>query len=126
LKWQWCTSKGEPSDVETNFQMDLVGNILQISGALKTKACQKCKTGFKPTTKIEDVKQDVKIYKCSDCEFESNMADDALTHSIQEKKHTLKIKKKSRVVGVKRLLIGSAIVERTKNDIKIRCKKCHR
>jgi NAD-dependent SIR2 family protein deacetylase len=105
--------------------MDLVGNILQISGALKTKACQKCKKPFEPKTKSVQVKQDAKIYKCTDCEFESNMADDALTHSIEKKDHNLKIKKKSRVVGYKTLLIGSAIIEKTKNDIKIRCKKCH-
>jgi DNA-directed RNA polymerase subunit RPC12/RpoP len=105
--------------------MDHVGNILQISGALMTKACQNCKQEFIPKVTVDELRQKYKQFKCKDCEFKSPIAQDALMHTIENDEHKLKAIRGSNVIGYKRTIEGIAVIEKLKDDYSILCKKCN-
>lgn len=124
-KWTWCDYSGNESDHETNFQKDEVGNILQRSGALMTKACQNCKKDFNVKKVEDELKQPVKNYKCTDCDFSSTIAQHAMEHKLENEEHKMKITTKRRVVGKKVSLEGTANIRYTKDDILILCDTCN-
>lgn len=106
------------------MQKDEVGNLVQQSGAVKSKACQICKTEFdyKPTKK-EKI-QDVPIYKCEKCDFKNASGDFALEHKITSNHNIKKIKEK-RLVGYDIIIEGkTAEIIKTEYDVKILCSDC--
>lgn len=118
MKWKFI--EGEP-----NLQIDTVGNIIQMSGGVIPKACQKCKTKFNYTVTKVPRTQQVPIYACLDCSFKNSGGSAAFDHKI-ETDHKIKKISKSRVVSVDKKILGStAHITKTKNDIKILCGKCH-
>jgi hypothetical protein len=125
LNWRFCDKDGEFTDHDVGFQVDTAGNIVDKKGQLKIKACQECETAFEPSIKKIEMKQEVKIFKCKNCKFESPSADQALTHNIENQKHKLIISKKDRVVGFKKQLEGTAIINQSEDDYSIKCKECN-
>lgn len=109
-----------------DYQMDEKGNILQKSGAVIPKACQNCGDVFRTDSVEDEIRQEINSYKCKDCEFKSISADEALKHTINEKKHELEIVEDSKVVGVRTTLEGVIpIVSKTKDDVFVLCRGCH-
>lgn len=107
------------------YQEDEVGNIVQPSGAVQPKACQKCKRLFKSEIKGFDIEQDVPLYTCKDCDFENAAGDATLMHKLDKPSHTLKIIKRKRVIGIEKKIIGLiAKITKTKNDVIILCDNC--
>ena len=125
LKWHWCTNEGKKSDHDVGFQADEVGNILQRSGAIKTKACQTCKKSFKPKGSQTEIKQAMDVYTCDRCEFISGIPQDGLVHTIKFKDHVLRIKEDTKIVGYRNILLHTAIIEFKNEDCIILCEKCN-
>jgi len=106
-EWNWCDRKGQPSKHDVGFQMDEVGNILQRTGAVKTKACQKCKKEFNPLTESVPITQKVPFYKCEDCNFENAGGEAALDHKLTNSQHHIKKTSKDRIVTYKNIIKGN-------------------
>ena len=124
-KWHWCDRKGESSKDDVGFQMDEVGNILQRTGAIKTKACQKCKTKFKSKQVTQEIIKDVPIYQCSTCKQSNPSGEWAFNHTLEYKDHILKRTTQQKVIGVNVTLEGNiAQIYQSKNDVSILCEKC--
>lgn len=124
MEWKFCNNKGEISQIPTSFQIDTVGNILQKSGAIKPKACQKCEIIFKTETKQIPKKQKVSLYKCTECDFENANGDAAFDHTILSE-HKLTKKTEERIIGFENILEGEkSHVVKTDEDCIITCQKC--
>ena len=126
MKWQYCNSKGVISSRPEGFQIDTVGNIVQESGGVNPKACQKCKVEFKSKPIQKPIKQDISIYKCRNCDFESSNPNDVLDHKLEKENHKIKKKKKERIVGYNTILEGTlSQITKTDDDIEILCSGCY-
>lgn len=125
MEWKYCDCYGNLVENNMGYQVDEVKNILQQSGAVQTKACQNCGNEFLTKVIIDEVRQEIRGYTCDDCDFHSNLGDEALSHTIENKDHVLNIKEESRIVGYKNTLDGSAIVTFTKHDCIILCNNCN-
>ena len=129
MKWQYCDLQGKPSKNPTDYQLDNVGNILQVTGAVIPKACQKCKKPFDAQVKLKNVTQPVRYFTCQ-CNFQTGDANEALIHKMENETHKLKIDHKDRIVKTERTLVGrkSHVKEVKKldevTDIKILCDDC--
>ena len=111
--------------VETDEQIDTVGNIYQKGGGVIPKACQKCEKEFDAILKQEPIKQEVPFYKCKDCDFKDPSANKALDHKLLEENHKLKKTKEERIVGFKTQLVGrKANIIISENDVLILCNDC--
>jgi len=106
-------------------QEDEVGNIYQIHGAVKTKACQNCKKKFENEQKKYPLIQKIPLYKCADCSFEAPSAQGALDHKLDNDDHKLEKVKKERIVAYNVKLVGNfANIIKTENDVIILCDAC--
>ena len=112
-------------DNGVTVKVDSVGNILQESGAVKSIACQKCKTKFDYSSKPVNIEQNVPFYKCSDCDFGNPGGDLALDHKINNPTHNVTKTHKTRIVGVERKIFGKvAQIQKLDNDVSILCEDC--
>jgi len=129
MEWEIITKeirndKGLIVVVETDEQIDEVGNIYQRSGGVIPKACQKCKTEFKSTIKIVPQTQKVPIYFCEECDFSNAGTSIALDHKI-DTNHKLKKSFKDRIVSYSNIIEGSfPKITQLKDDCLILCQKC--
>lgn len=106
-------------------QVDKVGNVVQINGGVKAKACQKCKKKFDYKVTNVEKKQEVPIYSCEECDFKNASGDSAFEHKITSD-HKIKREKIERVVGIERKILGEiAHITRLKEDVIITCGKCN-
>ena len=118
MKWEFVENK-------PNLQIDTVGNIVQVSGGVKTKACQKCKTLFDCKPSNVPKTQQVPSYICEQCNFKNNGAPAALDHKI-ETDHTIKKIMKERIVSYDKKIVGNvAYITKVKNDVIIICGECN-
>jgi len=130
MEWEIITKeirddKGQVVIVETDEQIDIVGNIYQKSGAVIPKACQKCEKEFDAIIKHDPVKQDVPIYKCEDCDFKDVSPIKALDHKLEKDDHKIKKDKEERIVDITSQLVGrKANITILENDILIICDDC--
>ena len=116
----WTKMKDHPS-----MREDEKGNILQRTGAVVPKACQKC--GRKLIALIEKIErtQSYPTYKCEDCKFKNNSADYAWDHEKANSSHTIKKIKELRIIGYQTYLSGAlARVEGEGEDTTILCDNC--
>lgn len=112
--------------VSKGFQKDEKGNILQAGGGIIPKACQNCGNEFIENQQQDELRQEINLFVCDTCKFETLVSEEALKHTIKEIDHKLKIKEDTRIVGYKTTLTGNiAIVTKTKNDVIILCRDCH-
>lgn len=110
--------------ISPNRQIDEVGNIVQIHGAVQPKACQKCEKKFDEKPTVVDKKQYVPIYKCTECKFYNAGGDAAFDHKITSD-HKITKTVKEMVVGKDKKILGSvARIIKTKNDVIILCGGC--
>ncbi len=124
--WKYCDRTGKITEKDLNgYQIDEVGNILQSTGALKTKACQNCQQEFLIKTVRDEIRQDIDNFKCKKCEFESATPQGGLKHILDKTTHKLEIEPKSRVVGYRNTLEDNPIITKLKDDYIILCKKCN-
>jgi len=119
MKW-----KKEISYNGAEYQIDTVGNIYQLHGGVKPKACQKCKKEFKSERKEIPIKQKIRHYNCTKCKFNTSSYFLAEDHTI-ETKHKIKEKIKERISGYNIILEGRIPnIIKTKNDVLILCGDC--
>ena len=123
--WKFCSYDGHLSPEDIGYQKDEAGNILQRSGAIRTKSCQNCGRRFNVKRDVEELKQNIDVYTCDRCNFVSAVPQDALIHTIKFKDHNLKTKEDSRVVGHRNVLSGTAFIEFKNKDCIIWCEDCH-
>lgn len=126
MNWKFVDKRGKMSKVNTQYQMDEVGNVLQIGGAVKPKACQKCKKKFNAKTK--DIPQTAKVpwFKCSQEDFEAPTMESVYFH-IQDNGNTHEIVKthKEKIVGVESQSVGRlAIITQFDTECIILCSDC--
>ena len=130
MDWEIITkeikgNKGQIVVIETNEQIDEVGNIYQRSGGVIPKACQKCKKEFDAILKDEPVKQEVPFYKCKNCDFENSSPIKALDHKLLKENHKIKKTKKERIIDIKTCLVGrKANIRILEDDVLILCDDC--
>jgi len=128
MDWSWCNIRGEVSDIPTNFQKDIVGNIVQKRGGVKPKACQICKKEFKKEIEIKPVVEKVPMYECS-CTWKNASGEAAFDHYLTNKDHKLTKTTKERVVRKEKTIKGDTpvikILDKEENlDYKILCNNC--
>lgn len=124
MNWQFVDSYGNISKEPTKFQIDSVGNIIQLSGAVKAIACQDCKKKFDYTQIKKEKIQKVPIYECENCDFKNASGDAAFDHKITSD-HKIKKTFADRIVGFVNKIKGPiAIINKTDNDVNILCDKC--
>lgn len=131
MKWDFVTNNKEKVGKDekgnliiTNKQMDKVGNILQQSGAVQPFACQKCKVKFESKVEEKPLEQQVPIYDCQECKFESGSGDEAFDHKL-ENDHKIKKVSKKRIIGYEKKILGEiSHITRIKDDVFILCSKC--
>ena len=130
MEWEIITKeikddKGLIVIIDTDEQIDKVGNIYQKSGAIIPKACQNCKQKFKSEIKEFPITQKVPFYKCNDCDFENASGDATLEHKITNMNHNIKKITKDRIVGVDKKIIGIIPrITKTDDDVIILCDDC--
>lgn len=125
MEWKWCDKRGKDCDHDIGFQKDTVGNMVMKNNQVSYKACQSCGHEFLSNTNIDEIKQDVDIYKCKKCDFESSVAQEAMKHIFKEKKHSIEIETDSRIVGYKKTANDVPFIEFVNNECNILCVKCH-
>ena len=119
------TGETEEILVSKDFQVDEVGNIYQLGGGIIEKACQKCETPFSYKEVTRELKQQIPIYKCKECKFESSSGDDAFMHN-QDKNHKIERKTEEKIVGYEKILEGViSRITKTEDDVIILCDECN-
>jgi hypothetical protein len=125
MEWRWCDKYGKDYHEDIGFQKDDVGNIVMKNGQVSYKACQDCGHEFLSNVSTDEIKQDIDTYKCSKCDFESNVAQEAIKHTFKEKKHQIEIETNSRIVGFSKTVTDVPQIEFKDKDCIILCNKCH-
>ncbi len=116
---KWTTLKNHPS-----MKVDEAGNILQRTGAIVPKACQKCGRKFIAMVKTEPRTQNVPSYKCEDCKWTNSSAEFAWDHEKAQSHKITKIKRE-RISGYITYLSGAlARIDNTGVKPKILCDNC--
>jgi len=109
-----------------NKQIDLVGNIYQIHGAVQPIACQKCKKLFDNKVTQKPLKQTIMSYKCDDCEFENKSGDIAFVHLQANDQHRIAQLSDDKVVSIEKQHTGRiARIKKIENDVIILCDDCN-
>lgn len=129
MEWKIITKKvknnGQTIIVETDEQVDEVGNIYQKQGGVIPKACQKCKKEFKSSIEDFPITQKVPFYSCSECKFENASGDAALDHKLENVKHNIKKITKNRVISIEKRIVGIiSYITQTDNNCIILCQRC--
>lgn len=119
MKWKF-------SKKTKNEQIDEVGNILQKGGAIKPKACQKCKKEFDAKIEETSIVQNIPGFECILCDIKYSNGNEALGHMLEKgNDHTFKKIKLKRKVGSKKILVGrQSNITFVKNDVIILCGEC--
>lgn len=128
MNWKWCNIRGKVDKdnpkVQTNYQLDTVGNIYQKTGAVKAVACQKCKIKFSSEKKVVPITHARSLYSCVSCKFKNTSAEAALDHKL-ETDHKIKKDSKQVVTNVENQIVGiRPNIIKTKTDVKILCNDC--
>jgi len=124
MEWKFIDKYGKNSTIPTSRQIDTVGNVMQINGAVQPYACQKCNKVFSGKVEAEPIEQNMPLYKCNDCDFESNTGDKAFDHML-ESEHKLNKTTTKRIVGVNITLKGDlSHIIKENDDVLILCEDC--
>ena len=102
--WKLITENDNGLEVQTENQIDEVGNIYQRAGGVIPKACQKCKTEFNAKIKSTPLTQTVGMYTCS-CKFKTGDPTEAFDHQLATD-HVLKKDVKHKTVSYINILEG--------------------
>jgi predicted RNA-binding Zn-ribbon protein involved in translation (DUF1610 family) len=127
-KFQTKDDRGQPKEITISkgYQKDTKGNRLQQGGGIIPKACQNCGDEFNAVIQQDELKQEINMYACENCEFKDARPDQGVLHSTQNPTHKLKVVVEERVVGYKNTLQGSlAVITKTEDDMIILCRNCH-
>lgn len=109
--------------------IDEVGNIIQDSGAVVPKACQKCKKEFTSSVEESPKKENVPFYQCKECNFNNAGNDQALEHMMTSG-HKINKTVRERIVGFDRKVKSESLahvttkVENGKTITSILCGGC--
>ena len=110
--------------INFNKQIDEVGNIVQHTGGVQTKACQKCRREFESKIIKVEIKQRVSYYDCTECNFSSANSNGGLDHMI-ETTHKLTKTSKNKVMGYDNIIQGViSHITKTDDDMIILCGDC--
>ena len=124
MKWEWIDSNNKISNVPTNKQIDTLGNILQINGAVQPVACQKCTNKFDSIYEKIPIIEKIFFYKCKDCDFSNSSGDKTLEHKI-EQEHIIEKISSDRIIGYEKKLKGiKSNIQFIDDDVVILCNNC--
>lgn len=126
IEFKTPAGKMEKTKVSKGYQMDDKGNILQQGGAIIPKACQNCGKEFTSQIQEDEMKQELNVYKCKNCEFRDARPDQGMLHITQNPEHKIFVELEQRIVGYKHTLVGTiSIITKTTDDVIILCRDCH-